>query len=144
VSRKLSRPSLKNYLSTGKVIIEGSHEACDTSKAEVDKGEKIIDEKAISPDKLLELFSPEDLNIWEPVFKAGAKINREKTDFVELRNFFRTMDRAKFTLYILENEKVKMRTVRSGVQIREPFILFLLWDDAGIASVYISDEKQFI
>ena len=140
VSRKLSKPSLKNYLSTGKVIIEGSHEASDASKANVDK--ENADER-VNIDKLLELFSPEDLVTWEPIFKAGAKIKRVKSDLAELRNYFRTMDRTRFTLYILESEKTEMRTIRSGVHIKEPFLLFLLWDDTGAATVYVIDDKTF-
>ena len=142
MSRKLSKPSLKNYLSTGKVMIEESREVCDTSKTVVDK--ENTEEKVVNTEKLLGLFSPEDLYTWEPVFKAGAEIKKEKTDLVELRNFFRTMDRARFTLYILENEKTAMRLIRSGVQIREPFLLFLLWDDIGVASIYISEESLIL
>jgi hypothetical protein len=137
----LSKPSLRNYLSTGKVIIETPEEtvvASNTASAENSNA------KAINADKLIELFSLEDSNTWEPVFKAGARIKTEKTDLVELRNFFRTMDRVRFTLYILENEKSTMRIIRSGVQIREPFILFLLWDDMGAASVYISEDKPIL
>ena len=139
MSRKLSKPSLKNYLSTGKVIIEEPQEVRDTSKTAADK--EAAEGKAVNADKLLGLFSEEDLVTWEPVFKAGAEIEKGKTDLVELRNFFRTMDRTRFTLYILENEKITMRLIRSGVQIREPFLLFLLWDDIGVASIYISEEK---
>jgi hypothetical protein len=148
VSRKLSRPSLKNYLSTGKVSTEESCEILDASKTDVDIScdiskinvDKNTDEKVINTDKLIELFSPEDSNIWETVFKAGAKIKKEKIDLVELRNFFRIMDRVRFTLFILESEKTKMRSIRSSVQIREPFLLFLLWDDTGVATVYASEE----
>ena len=138
MSRRLSKPSLKNYLSTGKVMVEEPQGV----KAVVD--EKNTDEKVINADKLLGLFSPDDLDTWEPVFKAGAGIEKEKIDLVELRNFFRTMDRTRFTLYILENEKTAMRIIRSGVQIREPFLLFLLWDDTGIASVYTSEENSIL
>ena len=142
MSRKLSKPSLKNYLSTGKVIIEESQEVSDTSKATV--SEENTGEKILITDKLLGFFSPDDLNIWGPVFRAGAEITIKKINIVELRDFFRTMDRVRFTLYILENEKTTMRIVRSSVQIREPFLLFLLWDDIGVASVYISEENLII
>jgi hypothetical protein len=138
VSRKLSKPSLKNYLSTGKVVIEESYEVCDASGINANEN---TDEKVINADKLVELFSTEDSNIWGPVFKAGAVIKREEIDLVELRNFFRTMDRVRFTLYILENEKASLRIIRSSVRIRDPYLLFLLWDDSGVASVYISKEK---
>ena len=139
MGRKLSKPSLKNYLSTGKVIIEESQEACDVSKIAVNK--ESADEKIINTDKLLGLFSLDDFNTWEPIIRAGAQIIREKTDLVLLRDFFRTMDRSRMTLYILESEKTAMRVIRSGVQIREPFLLFLLWDDMGVASLYISEEN---
>jgi hypothetical protein len=141
VSRKLSKPSLKNYLSTGKVVIEESHRTSDDSStgADINDNGKVID-----ADKLLEIFSPEDIDTWGPVFKAGAEIKKVKIDLVELREFFRTMDRVRFTLYILENEKTTMRIVRSGVQIREPYLLFLLWDDTGVASIYISEEKLIL
>ena len=138
MSRKLSKPSLKNYLSTGKVIIEEPQEAREAPKVAADKGAD--EEKGVNADKLLGLFSDEDLATWEPVFKAGAEIKEEKTDLVELRNFFRTMDRVRFTLYILESEKAAMRIIRSGVQIREPFLLFLLWDDIGVASIYSGEN----
>ncbi|MCL2767507.1 MAG: hypothetical protein FWE49_02090, partial [Synergistaceae bacterium] len=100
MGRKLSKPSLKNYLSTGKVLIEESQEACDVSKIAVNK--ESADEKIINTDKLLGLFSLDDFNTWEPIIRAGAQIIREKTDLVLLRDFFRTMDRSRMTLYILE------------------------------------------
>jgi len=142
VGRKLSKPSLKNYLSTGKVIIEEKQEVGTVSK-EADNKEN-TEEKTFKANKLLGLFSPEDQSIWEPVFTAGAEIVNEKVNLIELRNFFRTMDRVRFTLYILENEKTAMRTIRSGVQIREPFLLFLLWDDTGIASLYTTEENLIL
>ena len=140
MSRKLSKPSLKNYLSTGKVTIEGSQEVCDAPKATVN--EENTEEKVVNTNKLLGLFSSEDLNTWGPIFKSGAEIKSEKADLGELRVFFRTMDRVRFTLYILEREKSVMRIIKSGAQIREPFLLFLLWDDTGVVSMYVSEEQQ--
>ena len=137
MSRKSSKPSLKNYLSTGKVIIEK-----DASKADVN--EENADDKVINAEMLLELFSPEDSNTWEPVFKSGAEIKREQVDLAKLRDFFRTMDRARFTLYMLQDEKTTMRIIRTGVQIREPFLLLLLWDDTGVASIYIPDSNSIL
>jgi len=134
----LLKPSLKDYLSTGKVITGESHEAGDITKTNISVNS---DEKNINADKLVELFSADDSNTWGPIFNAGAEIKYEKADVSELREFYRTMDRIKFTLYILENEKTNMRIIRSSVQIREPFVLFLLWDDAGVASVYIPEES---
>ncbi|MCL1941278.1 MAG: hypothetical protein FWG09_04985 [Synergistaceae bacterium] len=138
MSRKLSKPSLKNYLSTGKVVIEEPQEVHEAPKAAAEK--KTGEGKGVNADKLLGFFSEEDLATWEPVFKAGAEIKKEKLDLVGLRNFFRTMDRVRFTLYILESEKAAMRIIRSGVQIREPFLLFLLWDDIGVASIYSGEN----
>ena len=137
MSRKSSKPSLKNYLSTGKVIIEK-----DTSKADVN--EENTDENVMSAEMLLELFSPEDSNTWKSIFESGAEIKREQVDLVKLRDFFRTMDRARFTLYMLQDEKTTMRIIRTGVQIREPFLLFLLWDDTGVASVYIPESDSIL
>ena len=141
LSRGLSKPSLKDYLSTGKVLIGESLAASNTARINVNLNS---DEKNMSVDKLIGLFSTDDANTWRPVFKAGAEVKNEKADLSELRDFFRTMDRVKFTLYILENEKTNMRIIRSSVQIREPFILFLLWDDAGVASVYISEDTLIL
>ena len=141
MSRGLSKPSLKDYLSTGKVIIGESNEESDTTiiNADINSSGKRID-----IDKLVELLSTDDSNTWGPIFRAGAEIKNEKTDLSELREFFRTMDRVKFTLYILENVKSNMRIIRSSVQIREPFLLFLLWDDAGVASVYSTGETLIL
>ena len=144
MSRKLSKPSLKNYLSTGKVMTEESQEVVTApEETETANIENTVN-KAVNIDKLLGMFSPEDISTWSPVFEVGPEIRVEKMDIVELRNFFRTMDRARFTLYILENEKTTMRTIRSGVQIREPFLLFLLWDDTGVVSLYITDESLIL
>ena len=144
MSRKLSKPSLKNYLSTGKVMTEESQEVVTApEETETANIENTVN-KAVNIDKLLRMFSPEDISTWSPVFEVGPEIRVEKMDIVELRNFFRTMDRARFTLYILENEKTTMRTIRSGVQIREPFLLFLLWDDTGVVSLYITDESLIL
>lgn len=136
MSRKISKPSLKNYLSTGKVVIEESHETCGDSGKNVETDSQ---GKTISVDELLLLFSEEDLNTWGPVFKAGAEIKKEKLDIIEMRDFFRTMDRVRYTLYVLKNEKTTMSVIRSSVQIREPFLLFLLWDDTGVSSIYLEE-----
>jgi len=119
-------------------MIEGEQEVLAAPKANINKEE--ADEKE-NINKLLELLSSEDLSTWEPIFKAGAHIKKEKADLVELRNLFITMDRAKYTLYKLENERITMRTVRFGVQIMEPYLLFLLWDDTGVATVYVPKER---
>ena len=138
MSRKASRPSLKNYLTTGKVIIEELSEPSLPSDIDIDKS---TSGDEINAEMILALFSAEDSNTWEPIFKAGAEIKKEKIDLVELRDFFRIMDRARFTLYVLKNEKTAMQIIRSSVQIREPFILFLLWDDTGVASIYINSAS---
>ena len=138
MSRRVSKPSLKNYLSTGKVLIEEPQETCDPSIIDVGIS---AHRKTISADGLLGIFSEEDIYIWGPVFEAGAEIKKDRIDLIEMREFFRTMDRVKFTLFVLKNEKATMQIIRSSVQIREPFILFLLWDDAGIVSIYLSDER---
>lgn len=118
-----NRPSLKNFLSTGKVSMSD---------------EVVKETKMISPsfDWLLKLLSPKDLETWEPIFASGAGFKEEKTDIVGLREFFRNMDRIRFTLYALDSEGADMRMIRSGVQIREPYVFFLLWDDDGAATIY--------
>lgn len=128
-----SRPSLKNYLTTGKVIID----------------EKTSDNKEIAAPEpspigknFVDMLTPSDAETWGAILSAGAEIERIPLEITKLREFFRTMDRGRFTLYKLEAPGGVLKIVRSGVQIREPYRLFLMWDDKGIATLHVPNEDE--
>lgn len=138
-----TRPSLKNFLSTGKVELETEVAPKVVKPPKPPKPEKPKKEKKPKPEApandfswLLKKLAPDDLAMWEGMLNSGAGFEEKKIDFIQLRDMFRTMDRVQFTLYMLQAEGTPMRTIRSGVQIRDPFEFFLLWDDNGAATVY--------
>ncbi|MDR1979842.1 MAG: hypothetical protein LBQ42_13985 [Synergistaceae bacterium] len=119
---KRTRPNLRDYLRTGKV------------RAETEPGES--SESAPGVDAFLRLLTRHDLEVWRPMLRAGTAIQELPLDFVSLREDFRTMDRTRFTCYILEREGEPLRPVRTSVQIREPLLLALKWDELGTLTLY--------
>lgn len=152
-SKIKGRPSLRNFLSTGKVSFEPESVAEKKAKkdAPVKEDNASIVKKTVKSGKksgsvkkklkydfswILEKLAPDDLGTWEMIFNSDATIKEEPLDMVLLREMFRNMDRVKYTLYVLDASGNNMRTIRSGVQIREPFEFFILWDDSGSVTVY--------
>lgn len=91
----------------------------------------------------LELLSEADRKTWEPILQAGTEINSFPLDFVAIREDFRTMDRSRFTFYILDEKGADLRPVRTSVQIREPIACLAKWDEMGILTLYeLKDSKN--
>jgi len=81
------------------------------------------------------LLCDEDRKTWEKIF-AAARTEFLPLDFIERREDFRTMDRSRFTLFKLEEAGKPLFHVRTSVQIREPLIALLKWDETGKAAIY--------
>lgn len=83
----------------------------------------------------VDMLCGEDRKTWEKIFAiTGAEFL--PLDFVERREDFRTMDRSRFTLFKLEEAGKPLFHIRTSVQIREPLIALLKWDETGKATVY--------
>ena len=121
---KKAKPSLKGYLKTGKVCLVSP----ESQKSSSDQDTAAL--------KLLENMTEADRKTWEPIFSAGTKICKSPLEFVSAREDFRTMDRARFTYYILEQKGGPLRPIRSSEQIREPLLLLLKWDEMGTMTLY--------
>jgi hypothetical protein len=74
--------------------------------------------------------------MWEPILRSGTEIRQPPFNAPALREDFRVMDRARFTYYILNERNAPLRPVRSSVQIREPFVLLIKWDETGAVDIY--------
>ena len=84
---------------------------------------------------LLDMLTPEDRNLWEKLF-AAAETEYLSLDLVERREDFRTMVRDRFTLFRLEEPGKPLLHVRTSVQIREPLVCLIKWDETGKISVF--------
>jgi hypothetical protein len=147
MSKRL-RPSLKDYLKTGEVRLEalsGVHSSppsaagSDSAQAETPPPEPAAAvERGVTEtvSVFLELLSESDRRMWEPILRSGTEIRLPPFNAAALREDFRVMDRARFTYYILDERNVPLRPVRTSVQIREPFILLLKWDEMGAVDIY--------
>lgn len=83
----------------------------------------------------IDMLCGEDRKTWEKIFTVtGAEFL--PLDFVERREDYRTMDRSRFTLFRLDEAGKPLFHVRTSVQIREPLIALLKWDETGKATVY--------
>jgi hypothetical protein len=85
--------------------------------------------------RLLDMLCEEDMKTWGKIF-ADADVEFLPLDFIERREDFRTMDRSRFTLFRLDGEGTSLFHVRTSVQIREPLVALLKWDETGRVSVY--------
>jgi hypothetical protein len=141
MSKRL-RPSLKDYLKTGEVRLETSSglqpPGSQPPPSEPACSGPPDSERASSGDvrAFLELLSESDRRTWEPVLRSGTEIRKPPFDAAALREDFRLMDRARFTYYILDGQNAPLRPVRTSVQIREPFVLLLKWDETGVLDIY--------
>ena len=121
---KKAKPSLKDYLKTGKVRFEPSESKESSLSRKTEAAE------------LFERLAEADRTMWSSIFSSGAEMQASPLDFVSAREDFRTMDRVRFTYYILDREGGPLRPVRSSVQIREPLVLLLKWDEKGTLTLY--------
>ena len=83
----------------------------------------------------LEMLAREDRPLWERLFGA-AETEFFPLDLVERREDFRTMPRDRFTLFRLEEPGKPLHHVRTSVQIREPLVCLIKWDETGRISVF--------
>lgn len=86
-------------------------------------------------DSILEMLAAEDRPLWERLFGA-AETEFFPLDLVERREDFRTMPRDRFTLFRLEEPGKPLHHVRTSVQIREPLVCLIKWDETGRISVF--------
>ncbi|MGI6783557.1 MAG: hypothetical protein ACOX5A_04955 [Aminivibrio sp.] len=84
---------------------------------------------------LLEMLAPEDKPMWEKLFTA-AETEFLPLDLVERREDFRTMARDRYTLFRLGEAGEPLFHVRTSVQIREPLVCLIKWDETGKISVF--------
>ena len=96
------------------------------------KGEDVLPEGAGS---ILEMLAREDRLLWEKLFGV-AETEFLPLDLVERREDFRTMPRDRFTLFRLEEPGKPLHHVRTSVQIREPLVCLIKWDETGRISVF--------
>jgi hypothetical protein len=101
-------------------------------------GAEPLEENTLSPlaAALLNVLSEADRRIWEPILRAGTEIQSLPSRLPALREDFRTMDRTRFTSYILDHPGADLRPVRTSVQIKDPMTLLLKWDEMGMLILY--------
>ena len=121
---KKAKPSLKGYLTTGKVRFDPE----EPQAPSLGQKPEVLE--------LLKRLTEADRKMWEPILSSGAGVQISPLDFVSVREDFRTMDRSRFTYYILDGEGGPLRPVRSSVQIRESLMLLLKWDEIGVLTLY--------
>ena len=148
------RPSLKDYLTTGKVFVEEVEAASipsGPSVAETAPGEPSAGTTAVvaeqetplppkaSPPRILELLGDAAREQWTALLTAAAVEERPIGELSARREEFRTLDRNRYTLFLLDTPKGTLTPVRTSVRIREPLAALLLWDETGSAVVYYSE-----
>ncbi|MDI9370948.1 MAG: hypothetical protein GX181_10105 [Synergistaceae bacterium] len=160
---KRKRPSLKNYLATGRLYddeefgadqaveaapVQEPDEALPTRAPEVEQvGESEVsmpatasEPSAPSPDErvleLARMLNEEDAGTWMPVFRT-ADVEFLPLELVERREDFRKMDRVRFTLFKLEKPGEPLFHVRSSVRICEPLAALIKWDETGKVQVFL-------
>ena len=70
---------------------------------------------------------------------AAAIEERPIGELSARREEFRTLDRSRYTLFLLETPQGTLTPVRTSVRIRDPLAALLLWDETGSAVVYYSE-----
>lgn len=154
------RPSLKDYLTTGKVFVEEvphAHDPVDAAPlpAEVrqEPAEAVLRPEEPStettteetkpqtplPPKILEILGAVDREQWTPLLTAAVVDERPIGELSARREEFRTLDRSRYTLFLLDAPNGTLTPVRTSVRIREPLAALLLWDETGSAVVYYSE-----
>ncbi len=140
------RPSLKDYLTTGKVFVEDLPHAPDPVDIAPLPAEPSAETAAVAaepetplPPRILEILRDADREQWTPLLTAAAVEERPIGELSARREEFRTLDRSRYTLFLLETPQGTLTPVRTSVRIREPLAALLLWDETGSAVVYYSE-----
>ncbi len=159
------RPSLKDYLTTGKVFVEDvpgaaepvaveplPAEARNAAPGKEPAGSGSLPETLCAettaavaapetplPPRILEILGDADREQWTPLLTAAAVEERPIGELSARREEFRTLDRGRYTLFLLDAPKGTLTPVRTSVRIREPLAALLLWDETGSAVVYYSE-----
>ena len=116
-------------------VPDESAESSAGERASVDDGTAAQPEPSGELRSFVDMLCGEDRKTWEKIFAVtGAEFL--PLDFVERREDFRTMDRSRFTLFKLEEAGKPLFHIRTSVQIREPLIALLKWDETGKATIY--------
>lgn len=85
----------------------------------------------------LDSLAATDRETWDPILRAGSEIAEFPLDYAAVREDFRTMDRNRFTCYILDQKGAALRPIRTSVQIRGPLELLAKWDELGMLTLYL-------
>ena len=118
---KKVKPSLKDYLKTGKRVV-------------VDPGRKST--PVARSNAFLDLLAPSDLKMWEAMLGAGTAIQLLHLDAAAIKEDFQAMDKGRYTCYTLEKKGEPLRPVRTDSQIHGSLALLLKWDETGALTVY--------
>jgi hypothetical protein len=145
------RPSLKDYLTTGKVFVDAvSQEAAPDAApvVAVEPGPAAIapappkPPEVTAPPRILGMLGDADREQWTSLFSAAVVEEYPIGDLPTRRDEFRMMDRNRYTLFLLEAPSAALVPVRTSVRIREPLAALLLWDENGRATVYYAGEPS--
>ena len=135
------RPSLKDYLTTGKVFVDAVPWEAEPGPEAVAPGSPKAPEATVLP-RILGMLDDADRDQWTSLLSAAVVEERAVGDLPARRDEFRTMDRNRYTLFLLEAPSAKLVPVRTSVRIREPLAALLLWDENGRAVVYYAGESS--
>ncbi|GHS94172.1 hypothetical protein AGMMS50276_06220 [Synergistales bacterium] len=156
MTKKL-RPSLKDYLKTGKVSSEPFRENAQVTplaQAEPEIKPEVTPEATpeaihevkpaiktkLALDKVfLSALSPADRDTWSSMLAAGIDVKPLFLPNIEsLREDFLYSDNTRFTFYILNEKGAPLQMVFGESQIQEPFVLVAKWDETGVLSICFS------
>ena len=118
---KKIKPSLKDYLKTGKRVMAES---------------ELKPMTAARSSAFLDLLAPSDLKMWETMLGAGTTVQLLPFNAVSIKEDFRTMDGDRFTCYTLAKKGENLCPVRTDSQIHDSLVLLLKWDETGVLTVY--------
>ena len=86
--------------------------------------------------EFLSLLAEADRKIWSPIVNAEIDLQVGETDFVAIREDFRTSDKNRFTFYLLDKIGEPLRILRTSIQIKDPMTLLMKWDEMGSLVIY--------
>ena len=119
---KKMRPNLKGFLKTGAVRIMADSEQ--------------KSESAARSNVFLDLLTPADQKMWQPLLDAGTTVQVLHLDVASIIENYHTIDVNRFTYYTLVGKGEPLRPVRAVSQIQPPLALVLKWDETGVLTVY--------
>jgi hypothetical protein len=156
MTKKL-RPSLKDYLKTGKISVEPFKENAQAdpiaqakpeirqdikqeTKPDIKQEIKQAAKTSFALDKVfLSVLSPLDRDTWSLILTAGVEVKPLFLSTVDsLRDDFLASDNTRFTFYILHEKGAPLQMVFGESQISEPFVLVSKWDETGVLSICFS------